>query len=292
MDSSDDASNGLLDSTAEQQDDTEYDAESMVNMFDELKFLEAMQHQVSFVNNLTEVWDFDPRMRQAFASFEALVQANPTVDNCLNPRHEALVKLANSMAKAAATRQRKSKRKLATAIRNNLIKAVLFVDLRAEYLQEQLRMPTHMLSPEKALELLGILPKESSDSTISSCSSSRSSSSSYELLDAGNSSSCRSSMTADMSDAVRFKCYKMLCNALKIGALADGCAECEPKAVELEAAIYAEFNKADKNYKQRIRSRVSSLKDPLNPGLCSSFLCGAISVEQLAGEPQEGQQLG
>ncbi|XP_022209132.2 transcription elongation factor S-II-like [Drosophila obscura] len=124
-----------------------------------------------------------------------------------------------------------------------------------------------------------------------SSNTSQSSSSSYEKSGCSSSSSSSSGVKCEekipvhlggMTDAVRLKCREMLTAALKVGPVAEGCAEPEQKAAELEEVIYSEFNKTDTRYKNRIRSRVSNLKDPKNPGLSSHFLCGAISAGQLA----------
>lgn len=50
----------------------------------------------------------------------------------------------------------------------------------------------------------------------------------------------------------------------------------------LEECIFKEFKNTDMKYKNRIRSRVSNLKDSRNPNLRLNFLCGQISPARLA----------
>ncbi|XP_053957577.1 transcription elongation factor S-II-like [Anastrepha obliqua] len=88
--------------------------------------------------------------------------------------------------------------------------------------------------------------------------------------------------TGGLTDAVRLKCREMLCNALKVGDIMEGCPEPEDMATELEDAIYMEFKNTDMKYKNRVRSRVANLKDAKNPTLRSNFMCGAVTAQQLA----------
>lgn len=55
-----------------------------------------------------------------------------------------------------------------------------------------------------------------------------------------------------------------------------GCASAEDLAEELEEAIFAEFKNTDMRYKNRIRSRISNLKDSKNGELRGNFIRGAI----------------
>ncbi|XP_034670884.1 transcription elongation factor S-II-like [Drosophila subobscura] len=146
----------------------------------------------------------------------------------------------------------------ATLIRNNLIMAVLFADVRAARLQDQLMKPSGLQSPEEVLQAIGILPAEPSTSSTS--------------------------MANDLADAVRFRCLKMLTSALKVASLPEDCAACKPEemAAQLEAAIYAGFNKTNKKYKKRIQSRVAQLKDVRNQEVLCKYMSGAISAKQLA----------
>lgn len=144
--------------------------------------------------------------------------------------------------------------------------------------------------------------KDSSKSSKSSSSSSKdkekssSSSSSKDKKEEKKSSSSSSSSSKDdrkstqtsfpassgLHDAVRIKCREMLCNALKVGEIPEGCPDPEEMAAELEEAIYAEFKNTDMKYKNRIRSRVANLKDPKNPTLRGNYMCGAITAQKLA----------
>lgn len=140
--------------------------------------------------------------------------------------------------------------------------------------------------------------KSSSKSSSSSSkdkekSSSSSSASSKDKKDDKKSSSSSSAKddrkttqtsfpASGLNDAVRLKCREMLCNALKMGEIPEGCPEPEEMASELEEAIYAEFKNTDMKYKNRIRSRVANLKDPKNPTLRGNYMCGAITAQRLA----------
>lgn len=61
--------------------------------------------------------------------------------------------------------------------------------------------------------------------------------------------------------------------------------------------IYQELKSTDMKYRNRVRSRISNLKDPRNPGLRRNVLSGAISAgliarmtaEVRAAAPQGGQ---
>ncbi|NXS92368.1 TCEA2 protein, partial [Jacana jacana] len=106
-------------------------------------------------------------------------------------------------------------------------------------------------------------------------------------------------------DAVRNKCREMLTTALQadddyisIGA------DCEHIAAQIEeyiltlqgflkslqasrfldcpVRIYQDVKNTDMKYKNRVRSRISNLKDSKNPELKKNVLCGVISPEQIA----------
>lgn len=85
-------------------------------------------------------------------------------------------------------------------------------------------------------------------------------------------------------DLVRLKCREMLTLSLKMddGEYPEGCASAEELAEELEEAIFAEFKNTDMRYKNRVRSRVSNLKDSKNPTLRNNYVSGAISASRLA----------
>lgn len=84
------------------------------------------------------------------------------------------------------------------------------------------------------------------------------------------------------TDVVRLKCREMLSGALKVDEYPEGCASAEELAEELEEAIFVEFKNTDMRYKNRIRSRVSNLKDTKNPGLRMNFISGVIAATRFA----------
>ncbi|GLD50925.1 transcription elongation factor A protein 1 isoform X1 [Lates japonicus] len=66
------------------------------------------------------------------------------------------------------------------------------------------------------------------------------------------------------SDSIRLKCREMLANALQTG--------------DDYIAIGADYMK----YKNRVRSRISNLKDMKNPNLRRTVLCGSVTPERMA----------
>lgn len=48
------------------------------------------------------------------------------------------------------------------------------------------------------------------------------------------------------------------------------------------AHIYQEIKATDMKYKNRVRSRISNLKDPKNPGLRRNVLAGSIDLNRIA----------
>lgn len=87
------------------------------------------------------------------------------------------------------------------------------------------------------------------------------------------------------TDSVRLKCREMLASALKTDSKEEdfeGCASAEELAEELEEAIFQEFKNTDMKYKNRVRSRISNLKDPKNPTLRTNFRIGAVTAQRLA----------
>ncbi|XP_046704079.1 transcription elongation factor A protein 3 isoform X7 [Silurus meridionalis] len=84
-------------------------------------------------------------------------------------------------------------------------------------------------------------------------------------------------------DSVRDKCIEMLSAALRTdddykyyGA------NCDAMAAEIEDHIYQEIKAKDMKYKNRVRSRISNLKDPKNPNLRKNVLGGAIELSRIA----------
>uniref|UniRef100_A0A8D0HTK0 Transcription elongation factor n=1 Tax=Sphenodon punctatus TaxID=8508 RepID=A0A8D0HTK0_SPHPU len=75
-------------------------------------------------------------------------------------------------------------------------------------------------------------------------------------------------------NTVRNKCREMLTSALQTDNDHDAIgADCEQIAAQIEEYIL---------YKNRVRSRISNLKDSKNPELRKNVLCGAITAEQIA----------
>lgn len=133
-------------------------------------------------------------------------------------------------------------------------------------------------------------PKSSSKSSTngnSSSSSSKPSSKEEKSKESKSKSSSQSSYSQSSSsssttDVVRLKCREMLEAAIKCDDYPEGCASAEDLAEELEEAIFAEFKNTDMRYKNRVRSRISNLKDTKNTELRGNFIRGAISANRLA----------
>ncbi|NP_001081812.1 transcription elongation factor A2 S homeolog [Xenopus laevis] len=85
------------------------------------------------------------------------------------------------------------------------------------------------------------------------------------------------------SDSVRTKCREMLIAVLQTDGdhVAIG-ADCELLAAQIEEVVFRELQNTDMKYKNRIRSRISNLKDSKNPDLRKNVLCGIITPEQIA----------
>ncbi|XP_053091851.1 transcription elongation factor A protein 3 isoform X10 [Pangasianodon hypophthalmus] len=84
-------------------------------------------------------------------------------------------------------------------------------------------------------------------------------------------------------DSIRDKCIEMLSAALRTdddykyyGA------NCDAMAAEIEDHVYQEIKATDMKYKNRVRSRISNLKDPKNPNLRKNVLGGAIELSRIA----------
>nr|XP_012628484.1 transcription elongation factor A protein 2 isoform X3 [Microcebus murinus] len=84
-------------------------------------------------------------------------------------------------------------------------------------------------------------------------------------------------------DAVRNKCREMLTAALQADHdhVATG-ADCERLSAQIEECIFRDVGNTDMKYKNRVRSRISNLKDAKNPDLRRNVLCGAITPQQIA----------
>ncbi|KAG8014267.1 Transcription elongation factor A protein 1, partial [Nibea albiflora] len=95
------------------------------------------------------------------------------------------------------------------------------------------------------------------------------------------------------SDSIRLKCREMISNALQAGDdyIAIG-ADCDELGAQVEEYIlYTEwmfvllqdvFKNTDMKYKNRVRSRISNLKDMKNPNLRRTVLCGSVTPERMA----------
>lgn len=91
--------------------------------------------------------------------------------------------------------------------------------------------------------------------------------------------------TSVTTDSVRLKCREMLAAAIKTDSKEEdfeGCLTAEELAEELEESIFQEFKNTDMRYKNRVRSRISNLKDIKNPTLRTNFRIGAITSQRLA----------
>ncbi|XP_017579578.1 transcription elongation factor A protein 3 isoform X2 [Pygocentrus nattereri] len=84
-------------------------------------------------------------------------------------------------------------------------------------------------------------------------------------------------------DSIRDKCIEMLSAALRTDDdYKDYGANCDAMAAEIEDHIYQEIKATDMKYKNRVRSRISNLKDPKNPNLRKNVLGGAIELSRIA----------
>nr|XP_033812130.1 transcription elongation factor A protein 3 isoform X1 [Geotrypetes seraphini] len=84
-------------------------------------------------------------------------------------------------------------------------------------------------------------------------------------------------------NSIRDKCIEMLSAALKhCDDYKEFETNCDQVAFGIEDHIYQELKVTDMKYRNRVRSRISNLKDPKNPGLRRNVLCGNISTERIA----------
>ncbi|XP_053942674.1 transcription elongation factor A protein 3 isoform X2 [Cuculus canorus] len=84
-------------------------------------------------------------------------------------------------------------------------------------------------------------------------------------------------------DSVRDKCIEMLTAALRMDDdYKEFGVNCEKMASEIEDHIFQELKSTDMKYRNRVRSRISNLKDPKNPNLRKNVLCGAIPPSLIA----------
>nr|XP_032658672.1 transcription elongation factor A protein 3 isoform X2 [Chelonoidis abingdonii] len=84
-------------------------------------------------------------------------------------------------------------------------------------------------------------------------------------------------------DSVRDKCVEMISAALKMDDdYKQFGVNCDKLASEIEDHIFQELKSTDMKYRNRVRSRISNLKDPKNPNLRRNVLNGAISPSLIA----------
>lgn len=95
----------------------------------------------------------------------------------------------------------------------------------------------------------------------------------------------KQSFPSNTSNEIRLKGRQLLAEALKQGLESDSNEtffDPEDLAAQIEDCIYKEFKDINMKYKNRIRSRVSNLKDPKNPDLKFNVLRGHISAAKIA----------
>ncbi|XP_075965075.1 transcription elongation factor A protein 3 isoform X4 [Anarhichas minor] len=84
-------------------------------------------------------------------------------------------------------------------------------------------------------------------------------------------------------DSVRDKCIDLLAAALRTdNDYKNFTTNCDSMAAEIEDHIYQETKVTDMKYKNRVRSRISNLKDLKNPGLRRNVLAGNIDLSRIA----------
>ncbi|MBN3315056.1 TCEA3 protein, partial [Atractosteus spatula] len=84
-------------------------------------------------------------------------------------------------------------------------------------------------------------------------------------------------------DSIRDKCIEMLSAALRTDDdYKEYGTNCDSMAAEIEDHILSEIKATDMKYKNRVRSRISNLKDPKNPELRRNVLRGAIELSRIA----------
>ncbi|KAM4688097.1 transcription elongation factor A protein 1 isoform 2-T2 [Discoglossus pictus] len=126
-------------------------------------------------------------------------------------------------------------------------------------------------------------PSQNSPEAREESSSSSNSSSKKEEFPASSDFITSFPRAASTSDSVRLKCRELLATALKTGDdyITIG-ADDQELGAQIEDAVFQEFKNTDAKYKNRVRSRISNLKDSKNPNLRRNVLCGNISPEFFA----------
>ncbi|KAF7661894.1 hypothetical protein LDENG_00250640 [Lucifuga dentata] len=129
-----------------------------------------------------------------------------------------------------------------------------------------------------------VSPSQGSPEAKEESSSSSNSSSKSEPADVSSNTLISTFPRApSTSDSIRLKCREMLANALQTGDdyIAIG-ADCEELGSQIEEYIFFKFKNTDMKYKNRVRSRISNLKDVKNPNLRRTVLCGSVTPERMA----------
>ncbi|XP_077412789.1 transcription elongation factor A protein 1 isoform X1 [Vanacampus margaritifer] len=139
-------------------------------------------------------------------------------------------------------------------------------------------------SDDKRKDTAPVSPSQGSPEAKEESSSSSNSSSKSEHADVSTNSLINTFPRAPgTADSIRIKCREMLSNALQAGDdyIAIG-ADCDELGAQIEECIFQEFKNTDMKYKNRVRSRISNLKDMKNPNLRRTVLCGSVTPERMA----------
>ncbi|XP_063309926.1 transcription elongation factor A protein 2-like isoform X6 [Pelobates fuscus] len=103
------------------------------------------------------------------------------------------------------------------------------------------------------------------------------------LGDSSSPPSCFMLSCYQTGDSVRDKCVEMITAALKTDDdFKQFGTNCDLLAFEIEESIYNEMKVTDMKYRNRVRSRISNLKDPKNPNLRRNVLCGVVTPQRIA----------
>ncbi|XP_037132421.1 transcription elongation factor A protein 1 isoform X1 [Syngnathus acus] len=139
-------------------------------------------------------------------------------------------------------------------------------------------------SDDKRKDTAPVSPAQGSPEAKEESSSSSNSSGKSEHADVSSNSLINTFPRAPgTGDSIRIKCRGMLSNALQTGDdyIAIG-ADCDELGAQIEECIFQEFKNTDMKYKNRVRSRISNLKDVKNPNLRRTVLCGSVTPERMA----------
>ncbi|XP_028329435.1 transcription elongation factor A protein 1 isoform X2 [Gouania willdenowi] len=138
-------------------------------------------------------------------------------------------------------------------------------------------------SEEKRKEQTQLSPSQASPEPKEESSSSNSSSKDETSEVTANTLISTYPRAPNTSDSIRLKCREMLSSALQTGDdyIAIG-ADCDELGAQIEECIFQEFKNTDMKYKNRVRSRISNLKDVKNPNLRRTVLCGSVTPERMA----------